>query len=57
MAERCGCEYMDLYSAMVDEDGWLPEEDATDGIHFTGPKYVEWAEYLRTYPYDLDSLA
>ncbi len=56
MAERCGCEYMDLYSAMADENGWLPEEDAADGIHFTGPKYIEWAEFLRNYPYEMDSL-
>ena len=49
MAERLGYEYIDLYSAMADESGWLPEADASDGIHFTGPKYVEWANFLRSY--------
>lgn len=49
MAERLGYEYIDLYSAMADENGWLPESDASDGIHFTGPKYVAWANFLRSY--------
>ena len=58
MAERSGCEYMDLYSVLADENGWLPEAASMDGIHFTGPEYREWAEFLRCYPYpERDSLA
>ena len=51
LAAEHGCIYMDLYKALADENGWLPEKDSTDGIHFTGAKYAEWAEFLRTYPY------
>ena len=56
MAEREGYEYMDLYSAMANEDGWLPEADSTDGIHFTAPKYTQWADFLRRYPYPENKL-
>ena len=52
MAERGGWHYMDLYTAMADENGWLPEADASkDGIHFNGPKYAQWVDFLKTYPY------
>ena len=52
MAENGGWHYMDLYTAMADEDGWLPEADASqDGIHFNGPKYAQWVDFLKTYPY------
>ena len=51
LAERRGCVYMDLFNALSDGEGWLPEPDASDGIHFTGEKYAAWAEFLRTYPY------
>ena len=57
MTERSGCHYMDLYSAFADADGWLPEEDASDGIHFTGAKYADWADFLRTYSYHFDDIA
>lgn len=49
MAEQHGFAYLDLYDAMADEDGWLPEKQSTDGVHFTMDKYPEWAEYLRTH--------
>ena len=48
MAERGGYVYLDLYSALADENGWLPEAQSTDGIHFMPDKYLEWAEFLRT---------
>lgn len=52
MAENGGWHYMDLYTAMADEDGWLPEADASqDGIHFNVPKYAQWVDFLKTYPY------
>ena len=47
MAQREGYFYLDLYSALADEEGWLPEAQATDGIHFKPSKYVEWADFLR----------
>ena len=51
MAERSGYVYMDLYGALADADGWLPEEASTDGVHLTGEKYADWVEFLFTYPY------
>ena len=51
MAERDGYEYMDLFTAMADENGYLPQNDSTDGVHFTASKYLQWADFLRCYPY------
>ena len=48
MTEEHGFTYLDLYTAFADENGWLPEAQSTDGVHFTAEKYLEWAEYLRT---------
>ena len=56
MAEQNGYIYMDLYGALADENGWLAEDEATDGIHFTAAKYTEWAEFLRTYPYERNTV-
>lgn len=49
MVEQHGYTYLDLYDAMADEEGWLSEEQSTDGVHFTMDKYPEWAEFLRTH--------
>ena len=57
MAEREGYEYMDLYSAMANADGWLPGADSTDGIHFTAPKFAQWSDFLRYYPYPENGLS
>jgi len=54
MAARGGYEYLDLYSALADEEGWLPESQSTDGIHFMPETYLEWAEFLRTH-FDTES--
>lgn len=43
------CYFMDLCQALAGEDGFLPEEDSTDGIHLVPEKYPQWAEYLRTH--------
>ena len=49
MVEEKGFTYLDLYAAFADENGWLPPEKSTDGVHFTTDTYQEWAEYLRTH--------
>ena len=49
MATSRGYTYLNLYDALADENGWLPEQQATDGIHFQPNKYLEWAEFLRTH--------
>ena len=49
MATSRGYTYLNLYDALADEEGWLPENQATDGIHFQPSKYLEWADFLRTH--------
>lgn len=49
MTEKEGFTYLDIYPAFADENGWLPPEKSTDGVHFTADTYVDWAEYLRTH--------
>ncbi len=43
------CYFVDLCQALAGDDGFLPEEESTDGIHLTREKYPQWAEYLRTH--------
>lgn len=47
MAAEHGYTYLDLYTALADEDGWLTPEQSVDGVHFTTAKYLQWAEYMR----------
>lgn len=49
MAKEQGYTFIDLFSAFADEDGWLPPEKSSDGVHFKFEIYPEWAEYLRTH--------
>ena len=49
MAGANGYTYLNLYDALADEDGWLPDAQSTDGIHLIPAKYLEWAEFLRTH--------
>lgn len=49
LAEERGFHYIDLVDALAGEDGFLPEENSTDGIHLTREVYPVWAEYLRTH--------
>lgn len=49
-AEEHGHYYLDIYSAMADEEGFLKEEYCSDpdsmGIHFTMEADAKWEEYL-----------
>ena len=45
-ADNCGCIYIDVSPALVDANGCLPEDAATDGIHMTKDYLVKWIEYL-----------
>jgi|GEM_PF-3757393 len=47
LAQMRGLYYADLYTVFAGEDGYLPEEDSTDGVHLTAPKYAEWTDYLK----------
>ena len=41
--------FLDLYAFMADENGFLPEEAAFDGIHLKKSYCEKWLEYLRTH--------
>lgn len=49
LADEEGCYYIDLVEALAGEDGFLPAEVTTDGIHFTADEYLVWLDYLRTH--------
>ncbi len=49
LAKDKQCYYVDLCAALAGDDGYLTEEDSTDGIHLKPEKYPDWAEYLRTH--------
>ncbi|NCB64080.1 MAG: hypothetical protein EOM52_10845, partial [Clostridia bacterium] len=41
--------YVDLAAALSDENGVLPADATTDGIHFKRAYYEKWYEYLKTH--------
>lgn len=43
------CYYVDVYTALADENGYLPSEGSTDGVHLKRAYYEKWADYLRTH--------
>lgn len=43
---------VDVASALADEDGILPREGTTDGVHFTREWYEKWLEYLMCHTVD-----
>lgn len=47
MAEQENYIFLDLFNALSDDAGYLPEDHSTDGVHFTAETYLDWAEYLR----------
>ena len=51
---RYNCWYLDLYSILVDQEGFLKEELAYhgDGLHLEANGYELWAEYMRTHYVD-----
>lgn len=40
---------LDTHAALAGEDGALPAEGSTDGVHLTKPYYKIWLEYLRVH--------
>lgn len=44
-----GCHYLDVHSALIDENGVLPDEASPDGIHLNAPYYKDWFHYLKTH--------
>ena len=49
VAEEQQVFYLDVASALMEEDGALPEESSTDGIHLKKAYYKVWYEYLQTH--------
>lgn len=39
--------YLDVKSALINENGYLPEEASTDGIHINKKYCEKWLEYLK----------
>ena len=47
MADGKGIKYMDLCPALTDENGCLPEEASTDGIHLNKEYCIKWLNCLK----------
>lgn len=45
-AENCGIDYLDPGSIMKNNDGALPDDAASDGIHMTKEYCVKWVDYF-----------
>lgn len=54
LTKEKGVIYLDVYSAFIDENGALPEDAATDGIHLTKPYCKVWLQYLLTHAVPLE---
>ncbi len=46
--------YLDINKSLVDTNGQLPEEAATDGVHFKKDYYLKWLDYLKTHAVKVD---
>ncbi len=46
IAREKGVWYLDVYSALSDEKGYLPEEVTADGVHFAPGHYEKWFDLL-----------
>lgn len=46
LAEEETCYYLDLYSFFADENGYLPAEKSTDGVHLKSGQYRYMADFL-----------
>lgn len=49
------CYYLDLYSCFADENGYLPADKSTDGVHLTRSQYPVMADYLKSHTVDTES--
>lgn len=49
LAFERGLYYIDLCEALAGDDGYLPDDADTDGVHFTMSYYPRWYEYLKTH--------
>ena len=49
LAESMDCYYLDIGSCLVEEDGYLRDGAADDGIHVGATDHAKWEEYLYTH--------
>ena len=49
LAQEKECYYMDVYSALLGSDGYLPADETWDGVHLTPDTYGVWETYMRTH--------
>ena len=47
LAESKKAYFVDVFSAIAQEDGYLSSEISTDGVHFDSSVYTTWIEYVR----------
>lgn len=47
VAEENAVAYVDLYNGLANENGYLPEDAATDGIHFSDDYYAKSLVYIQ----------
>ena len=53
VAHETGVKYLDTYSVMCDEDGWLPESAHNgDGLHPSSATYTLELNNLRTHAFE-----
>ena len=57
MCQEKGCWFLDVYSALADESGYLPDNIAADDhIHFEKTGYRIWTDYIRDHYVDEELL-
>lgn len=49
LAETRELYFVDLEEALAGEDGYLPADTSSDGVHLKPDGYAQWADYLRTH--------
>ena len=49
MAKEKGVYYLDISSSVANEQGYLPDDAATDGIHLNKNYCDKWLQYLKTH--------
>ena len=49
LAAEKNCRYLDVCSALIGDDGYLPSGMSWDGIHFQPSGYEAWENYMRTH--------
>lgn len=49
LAAEKNCRYLDVCSALIGDDGYLPSGSTWDGIHFQPSGYKAWENYMRTH--------